>query len=659
MTNYFFSIVANGVELDTFQDEEVLVSNNSTGLFDIDKLPSDFTRQVSLPGSKTNNAFFQHAYDIDIETPFLFQENEKVECYIDISGYLLVQGYLQLNAINVVNNKVESYDVSLYGSLSNFSRDLQTNFLTDISGLADYNHTASYDAITGSWGGHLFNGDIIYPLADYGRGYFYQASAQPGQFGIDTTRGALNTQDFKPAIRVKAVVDKIFQEFGYTYTSSFFDDPMWNSIYMLCDRSRQYAVFDGIDLETYGKVNIRPTSGSTTDIVLNTSTYTQLEFDTIESDPSFVMKSGSIYTLEENDIPSGTIKLNIYVSGSTTGGGFGYPQLDVAMQRVSAPTSYSAIDVDEINRYLRETYSQLESIGEKTYTLEESWGFTGIGLYADDYKWVAKYSIVGGGDFNITIAKDGNTESFITVDRLNYAADWRVMQIPQNMPYGENGITCLDFIKGLQKKFNLVITPSKRNVNQFEIETFNTWYKSGETRDLTQFIKMDKTLKVTPANNLAVNELQFTDTLGKDYLARNFNDTNLRIYGASTYKDTSNQFSQGKIDVMPVFASSPLRYIDGTGTTSTGTGGGGGGGTGYAHAVIYNNSYSTICNDGRFPGTLFTNTSAPLAYGQILYWDSNLTNPFTGYGLCKDVSTGDVFYIDYWTGRITGTIGNC
>ena len=655
MTNYFFRIIANGTELDTFTDEEVTVSNNSTGLFDIDKLPSDFTRQASLPGSKKNNAFFQHAYDIDIDTPFLFQESQKVECYIDISGYLLVQGYLQLNAVNVVNNRVESYDVSLYGSLSNFSRDLQQNFLTDVSSLSDYNHTASYDIITGSWDNQLFGGDIVYPLADYGSGYFYQSAAMPGQFGIDTDEGSLNVQDFKPGIRVKAVVDKIFEEFGYTYTSSFFNQPMWDDIYMVCDRGKQYPLFDGIDLEGYGKVKISPTSGSTTDIVLNTSTYTQLEFDTTDSDPSFAMGANATYNLPINSRFQGDIKLNIYISGSSTGN-IGYPQLQIGAYDVSAATTFG-LGVEEINKYLRETYSQLDKIGEKTYTLEETWVFEAAGIPpAGEWQFNAKYSVVGSGNYSITIAKDGNTESYITVDKVNYAADYNVMEIPRNMPYGESGITCLDFIKGLQRKFNLVITPSRTNVNQFEIETFNDWYKSGNTKDLTQFIKMDKTLKVTPANTLAVNELEFTDTLGKDYLARNFNDINNRIYGASIYRDTSNQFSQGKISVEPVFSSSPLRYIEGTGGTGGSTPPGG---TAYPHAVIYNNSYSTICNDGRFSGTLFTNTSAPLAYGQILYWDSNLTSPFTGYGLVKDVSTGDVFYVDYWTGRVTSTVGNC
>jgi len=652
MTNYFFRVIANDIELDTFQDEEVTVSNNSTGLFDIDKLPSDFTRELTLPGSTKNNAFFQHAYDIDIDTPFLFQESQKVECYIDISGYLLVQGYLQLNSINVVNNKVESYDVSLFGSLSNFSRDLSQNFLTDIGGLDAYNHTASYDNITDSWDYNLFSGDIVYPLVDYGKGFFYQSSAQPGQYGIDTRNGAVTVQDFKPSIRVKAVLDKMFEEFGYTYTSSFFDSDFFQNIYMICDREKQFAVFDGIDLETFGKVKIAPTSGSSSDFVLNTSTYTQLVFDTIDSDPSFVMNSGSVYTLAEEDVLRGNIKLQMTISGSATGS-IGHPQLDVIMDN---GTDEEPIDIDEINKFLRQTYSQLQAIGEKSYTLEETWvNTTSTTIAAGNYQFKAKYSITGSGDFDITIAKDGNTESFIEVNRLQFVADNRIMEIPQNMPFGDNGIKCIDFLKGLQKKYNLVITPSKTNVNQFEIETFNTWYKSGNTQDLTPFIKMDKPLNVIPANTLAVNELEFSDTLGKDFLAQNFNNTNQRIYGASLYQDTSNQFSQGKISVNPIMSSSPLRYIEGTGGTQTG-----GGNQGYAQAITYNDSTTTICNDQRFIGTAYIASSRGyLAIGDTLYWDINLSVPLRYYAFVRDNTNGNVYGVNTFTGQIQYYQRNC
>ena len=54
MVNYITTLYAQGKQLDLFDDEIIKVSNNVTGLFDIDKLPSDFTRAINIPGTKNN-----------------------------------------------------------------------------------------------------------------------------------------------------------------------------------------------------------------------------------------------------------------------------------------------------------------------------------------------------------------------------------------------------------------------------------------------------------------------------------------------------------------------------------------------------------------------------------------------------------------------------
>ena len=54
-----FQLVANGVILDLFADEEIKLSDNVTGLFDLGVIPADFTRQITLPGTKKNNAFYK------------------------------------------------------------------------------------------------------------------------------------------------------------------------------------------------------------------------------------------------------------------------------------------------------------------------------------------------------------------------------------------------------------------------------------------------------------------------------------------------------------------------------------------------------------------------------------------------------------------------
>ena len=73
-----FQLVANGEILDLFEDEDIKLSDNVTGLFDLGVIPADFTRQITLPGTKKNNAFFEHVYDISVSNPDTFATNVKV-----------------------------------------------------------------------------------------------------------------------------------------------------------------------------------------------------------------------------------------------------------------------------------------------------------------------------------------------------------------------------------------------------------------------------------------------------------------------------------------------------------------------------------------------------------------------------------------------------
>ena len=98
-------LVADDIILDLFQDEEIKISNNITNLFDIGAVPAEFSRTIMLPGTKKNNAFFEHVYDISVTNPFLFSTNTKVSAYLDFDGIYLVSGYLQLNKVTVYENK--------------------------------------------------------------------------------------------------------------------------------------------------------------------------------------------------------------------------------------------------------------------------------------------------------------------------------------------------------------------------------------------------------------------------------------------------------------------------------------------------------------------------------------------------------------------------
>ena len=561
-------LVANGQQLDLFKEEELLLSNNVTGLFDLGVLPSEFTRQITVPGTKVNNAFFEHVYDISIQSPFLFATNVKVPCYLDFNGIYLADGYLQLNKVNVIANKfVDSYEVTIYGGVSSFARDINRNFLTDLtSSLAKYNHTSSLDTISGSWNGSLFSGSIVYPMAEYGQQIIYNPSIP--NYGIDEPSGALAVQDYKPAIRVKNVWDAIFEEYGYTYTGSFWNQPWLNNVYMLLNNQLRYPVYNDIDLETYGLFKISPISGSGgTNVTASAASLIPIQWDNIESNPGGNLSSNLVYTTNFDSAIRGELKLDFEVKPLASTGNM--PQFSLIVADSVYNVVEAIVPLQIINDYLLDvqTYNDGKTKQQKfNLTQQFTTGLIPSGSHKFFLYW---QGVSSSANLQVVLNPGNSVASYLSVTKVNQGGDGKVLNVAENMPYGTTGIKLIDFITGLQKKFNLVIYPNKTKPREFIVETFNDWYKKGNIRDFNKYINLDKSIQVTPANNLAVNKLNFGDTLDGDYVSQQFAKGANREFGKSYYVDTQNFFSQGTFEVKSAFASSPLVYLNGTGTSGS------------------------------------------------------------------------------------------
>jgi hypothetical protein len=636
---FLFRLVANGTQLDLFHDEDYLISNNATGLFDIGVLPSDFTRQITLPGSKINNAFFEHCYDISITSPFLFSTNTKVPAYFDFGGLYASNGYLQLNKVNVIANKfIDSYEVTIYGGLSSFARDINKYYLTDLSSLQQYNHTSSIQNITSSWAGNLFNGDIVYPLAEYGQQISY--SPEENNFGIDSEYGGLCVQDFKPSIRIKPVLNAIFAEAGYTYTSSFMNQAFIDDVYMVCNNALKYPEYAAVEPETYGLFKIGPLSGSNmTNVTMSAGIDLQLPWFNVQTNP------GATFNTTTNALDStygtelrGNINLNINISGSGTI----VPQFYLKFYNTNTSTVQSSLPLGVINDYLLEVQKYNGTLGTRPQTIEVSQQFASGYLPSGSYQFKITYlNSSGTGTGARTVLDPNNTvKSYFEVTKATSIGDNLIMDIPSNMPFATQGIKQIDFILGLQKKFNLVIYPNKTRPNEFIIETFNDWYKRGEVKDFNRYINLDDNIEVISANNLAVNKLNFGDTLDGDYVSQQFAKQANREYGKSYYTDTVNFFSQGTFDVKTTFASSQLLRIAGTGQS-----GSVGGinpivvaypvnGDGEAQLSTGGNPYS-ICSSFN-PIRIVYSTTGLINAGATLYYDAYGTTPVNGYNYITD-----------------------
>jgi hypothetical protein len=225
------------------------------------------------------------------------------------------------------------------------------------------------------------------------------------------------------------------------------------------------------------------------------------------------------------------------------------------------------------------------------------------------------------------------------------------------MPYGTSGIKLVDFLLGIQKKFNLVIYPNKTKPNQFIVETFNEWYNRGEVKDFNQYINLDEIIGVTPANNFAVNQLNFGDTLDTDYISQQFAKGANREYGKQYYTDTTNFFSQGLFEVKTTFATSPLLRIAGTGLS------GSVGGINptptqfFVGECRYGYQYEPSQTCGSPARVMTYTTSGELTTGLIAYSDRYGTQPILNLRFVTGPNGGIIYEVDPVTGEILSPTG--
>lgn len=559
LNSYDYKIVANGATLDVYQDETIKISNNITELFDIGILSSEFTNDIALPGTKVNNEFFKHYYDFSIENQDSYLTNKKINCWIELNGIYIIEGYMVLNYVSLINNYVESYNITIYGSLSYFGNLINNKYLSDLTSLNVYDHYLTSVNISQSWSYQLFDGVIVYPFADYGQKIFYTSKVDG--YGIDEQAGSLSVQDFKPSIKVKTVIDAIFSEQGYTYESNFLNSGYLDNAYLLLNKEKRYPKFDDIELENYGCFKIAPPKEVLNQpLVYNTPfklPYYSIEFDNNNK----LNKNTLFYTISENTKLRGKINLNFKLTKDTAGKGV--PQFYISLS-----DGISLVYVTElltINNFFKDLNQSLVSQNIDTPTQEYTLlcEFDTPYITAGNYEIFIYYTHYSANNFSITLDPSTSPESFLEVTKLVNVADGKMLEIVNQFPKMKQ----IDFIKSIQKKFNLIIYSSKTKLRHFIIETFNDWYKRNKVYDFNKIIDISSTIKITPANNLAYKELNFGDKLDNDYVSSQFKTANNREFGKEYYIDDENNYSKEALDVKTDIAFSQLVSVQNVGVS--------------------------------------------------------------------------------------------
>ena len=496
-------VVYDGVtyDLDIQQDIPLRVDISKVDNQRIGALYGVGSQRFDLPGSKRNDQFFKHAYIVGADDIPGFYHT--VDAYVIANGETLLQGELQLDEVvtdeyGYVNYKVEIFDTSV-------------QFLSAIDGLdikdadwSSYNHTYNKDAIIQSWTGSLVNGDIFYPIVDYGFDNPEQVDVQYPRVQIDEISSSaqpLNLAQFQPSIRMKSVLDAIFDQVGFNWTGSFLDIQGFDDIYILPKPDDDLGVGAGVTNTFQAEVTSSQTISSPTSAVDTTNT--TVAFNGELSDPGNNYNS----TTYKYTVPAtGTYNFN---SSITFARDYGADTVITERLRLisgsSVLASGSNFEVDRnspLTGSLNFSYTDTFTIGDVIETKMQLVGVAGTDFPIDDYVILGSSS----GE-NSSFGADIAPVDFngVTVD---FSEQWEPLT------------KTLDVLKGIIDQFNLVIIPVEGSTNTLEIHTFDEWMRLGELKDWTSIFNTAKRKAISQPVGEQPKKLLFKNVDDEDRLSK-------------------------------------------------------------------------------------------------------------------------------------------
>ena len=174
----------------------------------IDKKNTNYSKTITLPGTKKNNLAFGSLFDIN--TTFdKFNPNLKTKARIVVDSSPVLEGYLQLKSVNKLNNadlqgnKI-SYEVVVFDDSIDFIQTLGDSLVSDLD-LSALDHSYNKTNIEYAWNNHTFSDIYQYPL-------------------MDKVEKDYVTDDFKPAFYHKGLLNTIASVAGYSLEGSFIEN---------------------------------------------------------------------------------------------------------------------------------------------------------------------------------------------------------------------------------------------------------------------------------------------------------------------------------------------------------------------------------------------------------------------------------------------------
>ena len=228
-------IIAEGLQLEVGGDLQILITRQIADIREPEKRTSDWSKSFTLPGTKVNNKFFNAFFEVgkstiggNIQQISDFKVNKKAQCTIIANGMEQLRGFLRLTEVTVKGTNDIEYVCTVHGETADLFTNIKDLKLSDLD-FSEYNHVLNRTNVINSWDTEIIV-DGTGVTFEKGKGYVY-AQMFPKRETKGYNSQEWSVADHTPCLYAKTVVDKIFENQGYSYTGdSFFNSTRFKNL---------------------------------------------------------------------------------------------------------------------------------------------------------------------------------------------------------------------------------------------------------------------------------------------------------------------------------------------------------------------------------------------------------------------------------------------
>ena len=559
------------VELDLFQDLPINVNFSELKIGDLDVRTSPYSNTFTIPGTNNNSIIFEHFFEVNGTD---FNALNTIKCVVQNRGTDIFRGSLRLNAV-VQYFEYYEFEVYITSDVSDMASLFQELSLRNLDWF-EYQHDLNYSAITESWKANpydnsgLLNGDILYPLINYGYEYISGTTTPTFEFSVDNdvpngsitfSGNPMPTTYFKPAIRIKAVIDKLFNAANLTYNSTFFDSEYFKSIYMDTAQNGTLGpeLPSGLTNANFYKVytsnpiSVQPVTGNPYRLPFNS--FQQDGFDPLQN-----------FTFENTITPTASYHFQVPYTGAYFWNvRFGYELFDLS----SAVPCYFRLRITRSNSPTDEgtILWQTPGVGLAAIASKQNYNvfFSGA-VTAGEY--IKAYIFLEGGATYAGVYLTGY-DGLTFNDPLPmwdlYASPFLASSTTIDMKYQMPDVDGIDFFKSIINQFNLVVTNGETQ-NNFIVEPIPIYFNEADRteRDFNQYLDLRSPIKIEPLSFDLDKEVRFRGTYNEDEtLNRLFFEQNQRVFGEKKFI-TPFTIPKGTREIETMFSPLTTDFISGS-----------------------------------------------------------------------------------------------